>query len=270
MQTATMATTPATDLYWEARGSGPPVLLIAGAPGDAGQMTALADELAADHMVIAYDRRGTSRSPAPAGWAATSVAEQADDAASVLSQAGVASALAFGTSNGALVALELALRHPSRVTRAVVREPPLLSALEDPAPVAAAIGAIVGPAFERGGPEAGFEAFLRFAFGDAIVDGWDPELRARMLANAGMVFAVELPAFQAYRPDEEELGACSVPVTVLVGEDEQAPFFAEAAGWLAERLGTSVRPAPGAHGAQFSHPGRLADLVRDIEGDRAR
>jgi pimeloyl-ACP methyl ester carboxylesterase len=56
-----------------------------------------------------------------------------------------------------------------------------------------------------------------------------------------------------------------VPVTVLVGEEEQAPFFHEAAVWLAERLGTTVELAPGAHGPQFSDPSGLASTLRRIE-----
>ena len=83
-----------------------------------------------------------------------------------------------------------------------------------------------------------------------------------------MVFSVELPAFQAYRPDEEELARCSVPVTVMVGKDQQLPFSHEAARWLADRLGTPVRSAPGAHGPQFSAPRGLADLLRVVEGGR--
>jgi pimeloyl-ACP methyl ester carboxylesterase len=254
-----------TDLYWEARGSGPAVLLIAGTPGDGGQFAAVVEELSADHLVVTYDRRGTSRSARPpVGWQ-TSLAEQGDDAASVLARVGVSSALVFGTSNGGAVALELALRHPDRVSRLVIHEVPLLSVLEEPAPVASAIGSLVGAAMEAGGPGAALDAFLRFAFGDAAVDAWAPELRQRMLANAEMVFSVEMPAFQAYRPDEDQLAGCRVPVTVLVGEDEQAPFFQEAALWLAERLGTTVGLAPGAHGPQFSDPTGLASTLRRIE-----
>ena len=268
METITTATHATADLYWEAKGSGQAVLLIAGTPGDGGQLTALADDLAPDHLVVIYDRRGTSRSGAPTGWSETTVAEQADDAANVLAQVGVSSALVFGTSNGAMVALELALRHPGRVKQAIIHEIPLLSVVEDPAAVAAAIGSVVGPAMETGGPQAALEAFLRFAFGDAIVDSWRPELRHRILANAEMVFSVEMPAFQAYRPDSDRLAACQVPVTVLVGEDEQLPFFHEAARWLADRLGTTVRLAPGAHAPHFSAPTRLAATLREIEAGR--
>ncbi|MDQ3641286.1 MAG: alpha/beta hydrolase [Actinomycetota bacterium] len=262
-----MATDPATEthLYWEARGSGPAILLVAGTPGDGGQFEAVVEELCADHLVITYDRRGTSRSARSPQWSETSVAEQTDDAASVLTRVGVSSALVFGTSNGAAVALELALRHPERVSRLVIHEIPLLSVLEEPAPVAAAIGSLIGGAMEAGGPRAALDAFLRFAFGNAVVDAWPSALRDRMLANADMVFSVEMPAFQAYRPDEDRLGACRVPATVLVGEDEQLPFFREAAGWLATRLGTTVDAAPGAHGPYFSAPAALASTLRHIE-----
>lgn len=267
METITANTEESVDLYWEAVGSGTAVLLIAGTPGDGGQFTDVAEQLASDHLVITYDRRGTSRSATPAGWSETTVAEQADDAAAILARLGVPRALVYGTSNGAAVALEVALRHPGRVRRAIVHEMPLLSVLEDPAPVATAVGALIGGAMQAGGPEVALDAFLRFAFGDAVVDGWTPELRERLLANAPMVFDVELPAFQAYRPDPDELAACPVPVTVLVGEETQVPFFHEAARWLAGHLGTAVGSAPGAHGAHFSHPAALALALRGIEGD---
>jgi pimeloyl-ACP methyl ester carboxylesterase len=72
------------ELYYETRGEGPPLLLVAGGLADAGQFTALGDALAGQHRVVTYDRRGNSRSPAPAGWTTTTVEEQADDAAALL------------------------------------------------------------------------------------------------------------------------------------------------------------------------------------------
>jgi hypothetical protein len=84
-----------------------------------------------------------------------------------------------------------------------------------------------------------------------------------------MVFGVELPAFQSYRPDDGALATLAASPTqkaVLVGLDQQAPFFAEAAGWLAGRLGTTVQRSPGAHGPQFTHPAGLADTIRRFPG----
>lgn len=262
---STAATTAGTEeIYWEARGAGQPVLLIPGTPGDGGQFDTVARELAREHLVITYDRRGTSRSARPMGWNRTTVVEQADDAAGVLASVGAGPAIAFGTSNGAAVALELALRHPARVKRAVLHEMPLLSVLANPEPVASAMGSVIDAAMQHEGPAAALEAFLRFAFGDQIVDAWPAEFRDRLLANAEMVFTVELPAFQAYRPDPDGLAGCEVPVSILVGEHQPAPFFREAAQWLADQLRCRVDASPDAHGPQFSSPVRLAAMINAL------
>lgn len=251
-------------VHREVRGRGPAVLLIPGTPGDGGQFDAVARELAASHTVVTYDRRGTSRSPEPANWAVTSVAEQADDAAALLAEEGVGPALVYGTSNGAAVALELTLRHPEMVSALILHEMPLLTVVADPQPVVEAMGAVIGSAMDKGGPVTALEAFLRFAFGDEVVDSWSPDLRARLLANAGMVFGTELPAFQGYRPDENQLANVAVPVHVLVGREQVLPFFGEAADWLAQHLDTVVTRSPGAHGPQFTCPHELAATIGAI------
>jgi len=262
MTTPTQLTTAdaasSSGLYFEVHGSGSPVLLVPGTPGDAGQFDELADTLARDYLVITYDRVGTSRSTAPPNWTTTTVAGQADDAAGLLRSLTTEPAIVYGTSNGAAVALELALRHPSVVRRAVLHEMPLLSVLADPEPVGAMLGELIGAAMDKGGPRAALDAFLRFAFGDSIVDGWPGELRDRMLANAEMVFTVELPAFQAYRPDERALASPHAPLEIAVGQQQHAPFFSEAAQWLATRTNSPLVRTPDAHGPHFSCPERLA------------
>lgn len=260
-------TLPTTNdrLFWQVQGNGPAVLLIAGTPGDGGQFDRLATELQAARTVITYDRRGTSRSERPDGWHSTSVQEQAHDAADVLTMAGVGPALVVGTSNGAAVALELALRHRDLVHSAILHEMPLLSVLADPAPVGEMIGSIVETGMAAGGPRQALEAFLRFAFGDLVVDGWSFDLRGRMLGNADMIFDVELPAFQSYRPDEAALAANRLPIHVAVGAAQTAPFFHEAADWLARHLGTDVVIWPDAHGPQFTCPAELARRIVEVD-----
>ena len=51
-------------------------MLIAGTCRD-GQFATVAEELATDHLVITYDRRGTTRSAGPSGWSEATVMEQA-------------------------------------------------------------------------------------------------------------------------------------------------------------------------------------------------
>ena len=252
-------TTAAVGLHHEIRGDGPPILFIPGLPGDGSQFNSVADELASDHTVITYDRRANSRSSRPAGWTVTSIEEQVADAAALLELVSDP-ALVYGSSVGAIITLELARTRPQLVTLALLHEMPLLSVLEDPAPVATAIGEILEPAFARGGPHAALEAFLRFAFGDATVTALDAGDRARMLGNGEVAMMIELPVFQAYRPAPETLAGVSAQP--LVGRQQALPFFHEAAAWLARALGSEVAAAPGAHGPQFDHPHELAMLIR--------
>src|SRR5215216_4019638 len=119
-----------TKLYHELRGSGP-ALLITGGTGDAGEWTNLAPTLAEEDTVVTYDRRGMSRSPRPDGWTATSIAEQADDAAGLLRALEAAPAMVVGHSGGASIACELVARHPELVRRAVLYEAPLVAVVPD-------------------------------------------------------------------------------------------------------------------------------------------
>jgi pimeloyl-ACP methyl ester carboxylesterase len=130
------------------------------------------------------------------------------------------------------------------------------------------LGGLIGNAMQRGGPPAALDAFLRFAFGDQLVDELDPELRDRLLTNADMVLTIEMPAFQTYRPDEDALRSLHVPLKVLVGEDQQVPLFGEAGSWLAKQTGTNVAASPGAHGPHLSHPTELAALITSLDPGR--
>ena len=56
-RTSGVAPADGADLYFERRGDGPPLLLIAGGGGDCGAFEALADILASSYTVLSYDRR---------------------------------------------------------------------------------------------------------------------------------------------------------------------------------------------------------------------
>lgn len=121
-----------TDLYCERRGAGPALLLVVGGGGDHGYYDGLAEQLAGEFTVLAYDRRGNSRSVLHGRPAPLELAEQSADALAVLDANGIDSALVFGNSGGASIALDLAARHPDRVSAVVVHEPPVPAVLPDP------------------------------------------------------------------------------------------------------------------------------------------
>jgi 3-oxoadipate enol-lactonase len=104
-------------LHWEdTGGSGPPVLLIMGLGMNATGWWRTIPALSA-FRVIAFDNRGVGRSERIRG--PYTVAGMADDAVSVLDEAGIDSAHVYGISLGGMIAQEVALRHPDRV-RALV------------------------------------------------------------------------------------------------------------------------------------------------------
>jgi 3-oxoadipate enol-lactonase len=78
----------------------------------------LAQVLAEDCRVIAYDHRGHGGSDAPAG--PYSMAELADDAARMLEELATGPVVWIGLSMGGMVGQELALRHPARVKALVI------------------------------------------------------------------------------------------------------------------------------------------------------
>ena len=89
------------DLHHEVRGSGPPVLFISGASGDAGHFARTAARLDDEFTTVAYDRRGCSRSAGLPDGEIMSIAAQADDAAELIEELELAPAIVFGTSGAA-------------------------------------------------------------------------------------------------------------------------------------------------------------------------
>ena len=252
-----------TELYYEIRGTGPPLLLLMGASGDGGHFDAIADRLSDEFTVLTYDRRGNGRSRAPAGWKTTSPEEQADDAAGLLAAVVRSPALVCGTSSGAVFALCLLARHPATVRGAILHEPALFAFLDDLDAVRAPLRARIRSAMETGGPHAAMEPWWRYVAGD---DAWNklaPDLRERMRASSGPAFGIELGTYERYLPDDETLAAVAPRVRLLVSADGLPPYT-EAARRLGQRLARSVQTTPGTHAAYHDHPIEFAQAIRRL------
>jgi pimeloyl-ACP methyl ester carboxylesterase len=260
--------TGTTKLYHEVRGSGPPLLLISGGTGDAGEWTRLAPVLAEGLTVVTYDRRGMSRSPRPAGSTATSMSEQAGDAAALLRALTLAPALVVGHSGGAAIACSLVARHPEVVRHAVLYETPLMAVAPGGAAMAADFQATVDQAMAEGGSRGAMERFMRVNAGDEEVDRFLSSIPAaeldRVLGNGEVFFELELPMFGEFVPDREGMRASGVPLTVVVGEDNRDTWYGAASAWVAEGTGAELVELPGGHGGFVTHPEALLELVRDV------
>lgn len=113
------ATVNGLRMYYEERGSGPPLVLLHGG-GSTVQTSfgAIIPILARTHHVIAPEQQTYGHSgdrPGPLTFE-----QMADDTAALLAQLGVAEADVLGFSNGGVVALQLAMRHPKVVRRLIV------------------------------------------------------------------------------------------------------------------------------------------------------
>ena len=114
-------TTPCGPIEYAAAGLGPPILLVHGAGGGFDQGVAIGAPLAArGHRVIAMSRFGYLRTPLPTD---ASAAAQADAHECLLDAVGIDRAAVIGVSAGAPSALQLAVRHPERVSALVLMVP---------------------------------------------------------------------------------------------------------------------------------------------------
>ncbi len=115
-------------------GHGPPVLFVHGAGGGFDQGLLLGAPLAQrGYRIIAMSRFGYLRTPLPAHACAQT---QADAHAALLEALGIPRAAVVAVSAGALSALQLAIRHPGRVTRLALVVPAVFAPrLHDKPPV---------------------------------------------------------------------------------------------------------------------------------------
>jgi pimeloyl-ACP methyl ester carboxylesterase len=104
-------------IYYETFGSGPPVLVLHGGIGYIEDMSFQIRALAESHFVIAVDSRGHGRSTGANGPLSYSL--MSDDMVKVLDSLKINRADVVGWSDGAIIGLDLAMRHPSRIRRLV-------------------------------------------------------------------------------------------------------------------------------------------------------
>ena len=116
-----VANTDAGPIEYAQKGAGVPLISIHGAGGGFDQGLANAVEFVDEGFrIIAPSRFGYLRTPVPRD---ASPAAQADAHAALLTNLNISHAIVLGVSAGARSAVELALRHPNRVTALVLISP---------------------------------------------------------------------------------------------------------------------------------------------------
>jgi pimeloyl-ACP methyl ester carboxylesterase len=257
------------DLYFEERGSGPPLLLIHGLAADADVWGASLEDLAEDHRILTYDRRGYTRSGrVPRG----DFRRDGEDAAALLRALDAVPATVVGWSSGGIVALDLAVHHPDLVAELVLLEPTLHAKKR---PGIRQVGAFLKAGLLRRVKDdrAATEAFLRWAFRHRTGGTWYDRLpdlmRDALLAN-GPATMSELGIGTGEHLRDEQIAAIACPAVVLVGELSDPLFsrLGERTARLLPRARIERVPAAG-HVIHLERPAYFARAVRDAgAGDR--
>jgi pimeloyl-ACP methyl ester carboxylesterase len=117
----TVVSADGTIIAYEQSGAGPAIVLVSAALSDRADAVKLAKRLARSFTVINYDRRGRGKSTDTPPYAA---AREIDDVEALLEAVGPA--YLFGSSSGAVLALDAANRLGSRVRGLFLYEPPLI------------------------------------------------------------------------------------------------------------------------------------------------
>jgi pimeloyl-ACP methyl ester carboxylesterase len=264
-----------TTLYAEVRPSGPAVLLIHAGGEDAEQWRPLAERLSG-FTVVTYDRRGTLRSGRDA-WPGGGSAQHADDAAGLLRALGVDDVLVFGASSGGIPALQLALRHPMLIRRALVYEPgyfrhvPGGEEVQRPANEAVAEHLATHPgdwsgayaAFRRAAgppPDGG----SRGVFAPPPGKDWYAE---REDVDAEALVVDDIPILSRELVDEAQLATASVDIRFSFGT-ASLPIFREIATHLASVRNAAPEAINGAGHLMKYHPDATAAYIRTRSGAR--
>lgn len=230
--TSTVVSTDGTEIAYDRRGDGPPLVVVLGAFNDRATHADFSAELSRHFTVYTYDRRGRGASGDHPGY---TVDREIADLAAVLDRTG-GSAAVFGYSSGALLALAGA-HHGLPISALALYEPAPVADLDHRRAVAVELAHLVA-AGRRG------EAVELFQ--TAIIG--IPEPVVTQLRNAPFRPALEAMAHTlvyettivggAFAPADLGTGI-DIPTLVLVGE-QSPPIMHTAAREVAEAISTAT------------------------------
>ena len=257
-------TSGGSDLYHDQVGEGAPILLIHPSGATGSTWGPAVEELARVGRVITYDRRGYARS---GGDPVRSLSIHSADAAALLVCLKATPAVVVGTSSGAMIALDLAVRRPDLVRAVVEHEGPWRFTRHLPTGSQVRTFATMGSFALRGRHSDAADALLRSAY--AYRDGgtaWDafPEEWRRAGRENGKATLWDFLISIGNHPTAAELASIEVPVVCSYGS-RSPDFMARRTRSLAAAIPTARthRIEGAAHAAPFDATTDFVRLIAD-------
>jgi pimeloyl-ACP methyl ester carboxylesterase len=262
-----LASLNGTELAYEVRGSGEPVLLVhGGIVADAMAPLLGQPALAAGRRLINFHRRGYGRSTRATG--PVSVAQQADDCRALLRHLDVERAHVAGYSYGGTIALQLALDAPEVVGSLALLEPLVPGVPMDPAAQQYFMDAL-GTAFGRygAGDRAGaIDAWAGGAFGSGYRSALEAALPGAFdgaVADADTLFQVEAATLQQWTLAREDAATITAPALLLSQADPSWAGFSATHDLLREWLprAESILLRDATHLLMITRPREVAEAL---------
>jgi len=206
-----------TELNYDVRGSGPPVLFLHAFPLGMKMWDAQARALEGTHQVVRFDARGFGGTPPGDGL--LTMERIADDAAALLDHLGLSRAIVCGLSMGGYAAFAFVRRHPQRLKGLVLAD----TRTAPDSPEAKRSRSAQAETVRREGPAGIADAFLQKGVGDTTRKE-RPEVVARvkeMILAASARGIVDALAGLAARADSgPTLREIKVPALVVCGAED--------------------------------------------------
>jgi pimeloyl-ACP methyl ester carboxylesterase len=250
------------DLYYQAVGEGVPILLIHPAGSTASTWGSAVEQLARIGRVITYDRRGYARS---GGELVRAMSTHTADAAALLESLRSPSAVVVGTSAGAAIAVDLAVRRPDLVRVVIAHEFPWRFTRHLPTASQVAALAKIGSLALRGRQSDAAEALLRSAYtyrdGRSAWDAFPAEWRKAGRENAKAALADFRNSIGTY-PSAKDLATVKVPVVCSYGARSPTSMFRLVRSLAAAIPTASTHQIDGAgHAAPFDATTNFVQLI---------
>ena len=254
----------ASGLYCEEIGDGVPILLIHPAGATASTWGSLTEELARIGRVVAYDRRGYARS---GGEPVHQICTHTADAAAILEHLRTPPAIVVGTSAGAAIAVDLAIRRPDLVREVIAHEFPWRFTLHPPTVSQIAALATIGSFVLRRRHSDAAEALLRAAYtyrdGESAWDAFPAAWRRVARENATAALADFRNSIGTY-PTRAQLATITVPIVCTYGS-RSPNSMARLVQSLAAAIPTArtQRIEGAGHAAPFDATSNFVQLIAD-------
>ncbi|MGA2822393.1 MAG: alpha/beta hydrolase [Bacteroidales bacterium] len=257
-------------IFYKTYGEGKPILfMITGGTGDADSYENIIPFLIGKYTVVTYDRRGYARSPIASisDQEIINIETQTDDVRALLRAITKDPVCVFGSSIGAVIALDLAARYPSLVKKVIAHEPPLVNQL---------------PESERAGKvpeimqnETPFEAMRRFTETFGLVPSnlvgqkfmhVSKDAKKRKTANTKFFLEHESKGVDRYKLNTEKIKGVRSKIVFIAGKESKGNFLYELAIQTAQDIGAPFLEVLGHHVGYGQYPEEFSlELIEILE-----